>query len=66
MPTPRRVPARAVPQPASLYYAILSTFALHTTKFVHRRGDGGRSCQRCGERWPCGQVCLAAGLLGGL
>jgi len=65
MPTLHRVTKPAVPEPASLYYAIRYAFALHSNKLIGR-GSGGRCCVWCGELWPCDQICLAAGLLGGL
>jgi hypothetical protein len=65
MPTLQRGSATQAPEPAALYHVIRNTFALHTNKFVERSG-GSRCCQWCGETWPCGPICLAAGLLGGL
>lgn len=52
-------------EPKALYSLIRSTFALHSNK-IPDSTDRCRSCQWCGEPWPCGPICLAAGLLGGL
>lgn len=53
-------------EPAQLYDRIIFTLLVHGRGEALPGPDSTASCQWCGEPWPCGPICLAAGLLGGL